>query len=268
MIDLLLIPLCAGFLLALVAGPMGAFVVWQRMAYFGESLAHASLLGVALGLFWQQPVFVSTLAGCALVAVLLWFLQQQVNVSMNTLLGIVAHSFLALGLVVGSVLPGGQLNLEALLFGDLLVIDSEGLWILLAVTVIALVFVFSNWRGLVNMAVDESLARVEGVAVDRLQFLLLLVLALIIAAFVHTVGLLLIVSMLIIPAASAQVFCRSPMQMVICSSVLCGLAVLGGVGLSWQIDSPAGPSIVLCASVLFIAVIVLRSFSPGSGKRA
>ncbi|MCB1615387.1 MAG: metal ABC transporter permease [Pseudomonadales bacterium] len=258
MIDMLWVPVCAGVLLAIIAGPLGSFIVWQRMAYFGESLAHASLLGVALGVFYQQPALLSTVISCVGVAVFLGLLQKRVNVSINTLLGIVAHSLLALGLVVSSLLPGGQINLEALLFGDLLMLDQGSLMVLLVVVLVVLLYVSVYWKALLNIAVDENLARIEGIPVDRLQCITLILLATAIAVFIHAVGLLLIVSLLIIPAATAQGFCRTPLQMVLMSSILCLLAVAGGMCLSWEADTPAGPSVVIFAGALFFLSITIK----------
>jgi zinc transport system permease protein len=252
MIELILLPLLAGLGVAMVTGPLGAFVVWRRMAYFGDTLAHSALLGVAVGLWFAITPGVAVTLVCLLIAVALLGFQRQHTLATDTVLGILSHSSLALGLVAMSLIPGARLDLEALLFGDLLTVTTEDVVTIWVTTLIVSLLLVKLWRSLLAITVHEDLARVEGVRVGLVKTVLMLALALVIAIAMKVVGVLLITALLIIPAATARRFSSSPEQMAITASIIGLLAVCLGIASSWQWDTPAGPSIVLCTGVLFL----------------
>lgn len=255
--DFLLNALLAGLALALVAGPLGSFVVWRRMAYFGDTLAHAALLGVAVGLLLDVSPTLAVTVGCVLLAVLLVTLQQHQPLAADTLLGILAPSTRSLGLVVLSFNSEVRIDLLGYLFGDLLAVGpSDLLWIVAGSTLV-LACLLALWRQLLAVTVHEELAQVEGLPVAGLRLALALLIALVIAVAMKIVGVLLITSLLIIPAAAAQRHSRTPEQMAIGASLLGMLAVGGGLSLSWFEDTPAGPSIVVCAASLFLLSLAL-----------
>ncbi|OYT94208.1 MAG: hypothetical protein CFE49_19470, partial [Pseudomonas sp. PGPPP3] len=201
--DFLLNALLAGLALALVAGPLGSFVVWRRMAYFGDTLAHAALLGVAVGLLLDVSPTLAVTVGCVLLAVLLVTLQQRQPLAADTLLGILAPSTLSLGLVVLSFNREVRIDLLGYLFGDLLAVGpSDLLWIVAGSTLV-LACLLTLWRQLLAVTVHEELAQVEGLPVAGLRLALVLLIALVIAVAMKIVGVLLITSLLIIPAAAA-----------------------------------------------------------------
>ena len=245
--------LAAGVALALVVGPLGSVVVWRRMAYFGDTLAHAALLGVALAVAAEQlPMAGVSIIG-VLIAVLLFWLEKQRDLSTDTLLGILSHSALALGLIVLSVIQsqGFNINLMSYLFGDLLAVDQSDL-VLMYGTVVVILLVFSQILSpLISMSVNEELARVDGVAVEKVRFVFMILLALVIAIALKVVGILLITALLIIPAATARLFSKSPRQMVLMSVLMAIVAVVLGLYSSLNWDFPAGPSIVVSSSLLF-----------------
>jgi zinc transport system permease protein len=257
MADFLLYALLAGLALALVAGPLGSFVVWRRMAYFGDTLSHAALLGVALGFLLDVSPAIAVTVGCLLLAVLLVTLQQRQPLASDTLLGILAPSTLSLGLVVLSFMHEVRIDLMAYLFGDLLAISPGDLAWILGGSAAALVVLLAMWRPLLAITVHEELAKVEGLPVASLRLTLMLLIAVVIAVAMKIVGVLLITSLLIIPAAAAQRHARSPEQMAVGASLLGMLAVCGGLALSWFKDTPAGPSIVVTAAALFLLSFVL-----------
>jgi zinc transport system permease protein len=257
MADFLFYALLAGLALALVAGPLGSFVVWRRMAYFCDTLSHAALLGVALGFLLDVSPTVAVTVGCLLLAVLLVTLQQRQPLASDTLLGILAPSTLSLGLVVLSFMHEVRIDLMAYLFGDLLAISPTDLaWILGGSTAVLLSLV-TLWRPMLAITVHEELAKVEGLPIAALRLTLMLLIAVVIAVAMKIVGVLLITSLLIIPAAAAQRHARSPEQMALGASLLGMLAVCGGLALSWFKDTPAGPSIVVAAAALFLLSFVL-----------
>jgi zinc transport system permease protein len=257
MADFLLYALLAGLALALVAGPLGSFVVWRRMAYFGDTLSHAALLGVALGFLLDVSPTVAVTVGCLLLAVLLVTLQQRQPLASDTLLGILAPSTLSLGLVVLSFMHEVRIDLMAYLFGDLLAISPTDLAWILGGSAAVMALLVTMWRPLLAITVHEELARVEGLPVPALRLTLMLLIAVVIAVAMKIVGVLLITSLLIIPAAAAQRHARSPEQMALGASLLGMLAVCGGLALSWFKDTPAGPSIVVTAAALFLLSFVL-----------
>lgn len=252
MIELLLAPLIAGLAVALVAGPMGAFVVWRRMAFFGDTLAHGALLGAALGLAIGISLYPAVIALCLVLAWVLSLLQQQLKLASDTLLGMVSHITLALGVVAIALQPSVRVDLMGFLFGDLLAVSWQEVGYLVASAGCILALLAWQWRPLLSMTVNEELAEVEGVAVARVRLLLMLLLALLIAGAIRTVGVLLITSLLVIPAASARRFARTPEQMVLLAALLAALSVSGGLALSWFADTPVGPSVVLAAAMIFI----------------
>ncbi|MCF5031127.1 zinc ABC transporter permease subunit ZnuB [Pseudomonas syringae] len=243
--------------LAVVAGPLGSFVVWRRMAYFGDTLSHAALLGVALGFLLDISPTIAVTVGCLLLAVLLVTLQQRQPLASDTLLGILAPSTLSLGLVVLSFMHEVRIDLMAYLFGDLLAISPADLGWILGGSTLVLVLIVALWRPLLAMTVHEELARVEGLPVATLRMTLMLLIAVVIAVAMKIVGVLLITSLLIIPAAAAQRHARSPEQMALGASLLGVIAVCAGLSLSWFKDTPAGPSIVVSAAALFLLSFVL-----------
>lgn len=252
MIEFLLPSIIAGLGIAAIAGPLGSFVVWRRMAYFGDTLAHASLMGLALGFLLDVNLYLALTVCCLVLAVLLVTLQRQQLVATDTLLGILAHSSLSLGLVAVSFLDNVRIDLMSYLFGDLLAVTPQDLmYIYIGVAVVSVVLA-KFWHALLSTTVNEDLAAVEGHNVDLMRLVLMLLVGLVIAIGMKFVGALIITSLLIIPAATARRFARTPEQMAMCASLIGAVAVLLGLTLSWHFDTPAGPSVVISATAMFM----------------
>src|SRR5471030_982499 len=258
MIELLLPGWLAGILLATAAGPLGSFVVWRRMSYFGDTLAHASLLGVSFGLLLNINPFYAVIVVTLLLALLLVILERKPHLAVDTLLGIMAHSALSLGLVVVSLMSNVRVDLMAYLFGDLLSVTLSDIWTIGVGVVVVIGVLCWQWRSLLSMTISPELAHVDGVNLQRSRIILMLVTALTIGLAMKFVGALIITSLLIIPAAAARRFSRTPEQMALLAVVAGVLAVTGGLALSARYDTPAGPSVVLCASGLFILSLLNR----------
>lgn len=249
--DFLFRALVVGLGVATIAGPVGAFVVWRRMAYFGDTLAHSALLGVALGLMLEIDTNLGVILVSAFLAVLLVVLQHGGRLASDTLLGIFAHSTLSLGLVVIAFMPDLRLDLMSYLFGDILSVTRGDLyWVLGGGTGVVGVLMLL-WKPLLAVTVHEELARVEGQPVILVRLAFMVLMALLIALAMKIVGILLITSLLIIPAASARRFACSPEQMAALAVALGWLAVGLGLWGSLRWDTPAGPSIVVAAAALF-----------------
>lgn len=255
--DFLWRALLGGMGVALITGPLGCFIVWRRLAYFGDTLAHSALLGVALGFLWGLNLNVSIIMVCVTIAILLVLLQPQQRLASDTLLGILAHSTLSLGLVALTFLPGIRIDLMSYLFGDLLAISHSDLYWIYGGGLFALGSLLWLWQPLLAMTIHEELAQVEGVKVIWVRLWFMLLMALVVAVAMKIVGILLITSLLIIPAATARIFARTPEQMGLLASILGMAAVIIGLSLSWHWDTPAGPSVVIAATSLFIVTLFL-----------
>jgi len=241
----------AGLTVAAVAGPLGCFVVWRRMAYFGSTLAHSALLGVTLGLLLGVNLLLAVTAVAIAVAVMVVGLQQQRRLAGDTVLGILAHASLALGLVTLGLAGSVRVDLMGYLFGDILAVSWSDIAVTGAGGAVVLGFLAVVWRWLLFATLHEEMARAEGAPVVALRLALVVLIALVIAAAMKLVGILLITAMLIIPPAAARPLARTPEQMAVLAGVLGMVAVSAGLALSWRLDTPAGPSIVVAAIVLF-----------------
>lgn len=252
--DFIVRALLAGFAVVLMGGVLGVFLLWRRMAYFGDTLAHSALLGVALGLMTGMNVNAWIVAVCVLAALLMLYVQHTPALGSDTVLSIIGHSALALGTVSLTFLPDVRVDLMGYLFGDILAVTRTDIgltWGMALLVVVAMVFL---WRPLLAIAVHAELAQVEGVRVWWVSAAYMVLVALMVAVAMKVVGVLLLTALLIIPAAAARRFARTPEQMAIFAVVLGALALLGGVGTSLQWDTPTGPSIVVVASALFVLV--------------
>ncbi len=256
--DFLIRALVAGCGVALITGPLGVFVIWRRMAYFGDTLAHSALLGVALGFLLGISLNLSVILICLLLALLLVGLQSNRQLSGDTQLGILAHSALSLGLVVIAFQSGVRVDLMSYLFGDILAVTTTDLlWVWAGGSAI-LVILALIWRPLLAMTVHEELAQVEGVPVMPIRITFMLLIALVIAVSMKIVGVLLITSMMLIPAAAARPFSRTPEQMALYAALAGIIAVFLGLAGSWYWDTPAGPTIVVAAAGLFLLSLGFR----------
>lgn len=256
--DFLLLALLAGIGVALIAAPLGSFIVWQRLAYFGDTLAHSSLLGIAFGLLLSMNIQAAIIISCLLVALLLLIWQTQRQLPTDTLLGIIAHSSLALGLILVSIFDTGRVDLTTYLLGDILSSSVTDVIIIGLVAVVVGSLIWRFWTPLLAITVSEPMAQVEGIPVKRIRLLLLFLLALTIAVAIKIVGVLLITALLIIPAAAARYLAKTPEQMIGFAAIIGCLSIFIGLGSSFHWDTPAGPSIVVSTSVLFIISLLAR----------
>ncbi|MDR0588702.1 MAG: metal ABC transporter permease [Burkholderiales bacterium] len=245
---------------ALIVGPLGAFIVWRKMAYFGDTLAHSGLLGVALGFLLGVSPSLGVLMVCLLLAALLVFLELKERLSADTLLGLLAHTTLALGLIALAFLETTRFDLAAFLFGDLLAVTRDDLiWIGGGVAV-AFAVLLKIWRPLLAATVDEELARAENVPVTKVKTAFTILVALVIACAMKVVGVLLITALLVIPAATAQRFTKSPETMALAASGVALAAVIGGLLFSLLCDTPASASVVAVATLIFVVSRIIVGF--------
>lgn len=246
----------AGVLVAMAAAPLGCFVVWRRMAYFGDATAHAAILGVALALLLNISIFLGVLVVALVMASCVSLLSGR-GYAMDTLLGVMAHSALAIGLVAVSFLTGVRVDLNAYLFGDILAVGKSDLWLIGGGVLLVLMLLFWRWSSLLTATLSDELAYASGIQPRREQLVLTLALALVVAVALKVVGVLLIAALLIIPAATARPFCRTPEVMAIAAAGVAMLSVTAGLKTAYVMDTPTGPTIVTLAAVLFTLATVL-----------
>ena len=245
----------AGVGVALVASPLGCFIVWRRLAYFGDTLSHAALFGVALALLLESNITITVFGVSVFIAVALMFLQKRATLSADSLLGLLAHSALALGLVTLAFMTWVRVDLMGFLFGDVLsasVNDITVIYVGGAFVISVMVFI---WRPLFAATVNRELAEAEGVNPDRDDVVFMLLMAGVIAMAMKIVGVLLITALLIIPAAAARRFATGPEQMAVLAALIGSASVFAGLFGSLEWDTPSGPSIVVAALLFFIVSI-------------
>ncbi len=241
----------AGIGVAVAAAPLGCFVVWRRMAYFGDATAHAAILGVALSLTFQMSVFAGALVVALLMALAVTFLSGR-GYAMDTLLGVMAHSALAFGLVAVSFLSGVRIDLMAYLFGDILAVSRSDLAVIWGGALVVVGLIAWRWSHLLTATLNEDLAYASGYNPKREQLILTLALAVTVAVAIKVVGVLLIAAMLIIPAAAARSLARSPESMAVIAAGIGATSAVVGLRSAYVLDTPAGPSIVCVAAILFL----------------
>ncbi|AWX13196.1 zinc ABC transporter permease [Mergibacter septicus] len=240
----------SGILLSLITAPLGAFVVWRKMSYFGDTLSHSAILGVALGVIFKLNPYVAILALVIVLALVLVWLEGHTRFAVDTILGIIAHTSLSLGVVVIGFLTV-RVDLINYLFGDLLSISYTDLYLIAGGVTVVLSMLLLSWKALLSTTISPELAQVEGTNVKKTRLILMLLTAVTIALSMKFVGALIITALLIIPSATARRFARCPESMVIFAIGFSMIAISLGLTLSAYYDTPAGPSVVIASSFLF-----------------
>lgn len=259
--------LLAGIGIAIIAGPLGCFIVWRRLSYFGDTLSHAALLGVALALLLEVNITLAVFAVSALISIVMVALQKRSQLSSDALLGLLSHSALALGLLALSFLTWMQVDLMGLLIGDVLSVSKSDIGIIYLGGAVVLLVLFSIWHQLFSATVNYELAKAEGQNPDRVNIIFMLLMAMVIAIALKIIGVLLITAMLIIPAAAARRLSNGPEQMAILASIVGVFSVIAGLYGSLKFDVPSGPSIVVASLMFFLLsllpiAVILKSKKP------
>ena len=246
----------AGVGVALAAAPLGCFVVWRRMAYFGDATAHAALLGVALSLAFDGPIMLGVLAISLLIALLVSTLSGR-GLTEDTLLGVIAHTMLALGLLAVSLMSGVRMDLMAYLIGDILAVSKQDVALIWIGAAGVLTLMVWRWQALLSVTLNPDLATASGINARREQLVMTLALAVVVAVAIKVVGALLISALLIIPAAAARPLSRTPEMMAILAAVIGAGAAWGGLHAAFLWDTQTGPTIVSIAALAFVLTSVL-----------
>ena len=250
--DFFIRALIAGTGIALITGPLGCFVIWRRLSFFGDTLAHSALLGVLISITLDINVSLTIFVVASLVAILLLRLERTTNLAGDSLLGLISHSSLAIGLVILGFLSFIRFDVMGVLFGDILSVNSNDLLVIWIGGALILVVLSYIWKPLFASTVNYELAEAEGMKPERVNAIFTILLAALIAISIKMIGVLLITGLLIIPTAMARNLSDNPRQMVILSIIGGLLSVLIGLYASFEINTSSGPSIVVVALILFI----------------
>lgn len=256
--DLVLKAILAGLGLAITTGPLGCFLVWRRMAFFGDALAHSSLLGIALGILLHIDMNIGITAVCLLCALILSKTNTYRHLSADAWLGIISYSALALGALALSK-SGASGDLESYLFGDILTLRWEDLYWIYGCTLLVGGFFFWKWRHLLLLTLDEELAKTAGVSVAWVHVIFMVILALTVAIALKAVGALLMPALLIMPSATAGRFARSPEHMAGLAIVFAFLGISFGLLASIAFNTPSGATIVAACLLFFLGSLMARS---------
>ena len=253
--DFIVRAFAAGIGLAFITGPLGCFIVWRRLSYFGDTIAHSALLGVVIAYALDFNLIIAVFVVSCLLALSLLFLQRRTNLPDDALLGLLAHSVLAIGLVLLSILSFIRIDLMGLLFGDILSVNVTDLlfvWIGGGIVLIVMILI---WRPLFAGTVNLELAKAEGLNPDLANAIFTLLIASVIAISIKIVGILLITGLLIIPASASRNLSSTPIQMAIISSIIGVASVVLGIQTSMIWNTPTGPTILTITLSVFILTL-------------
>ena len=254
--DFIVRAFAAGIGLAFITGPLGCFIVWRRLSYFGDTIAHSALLGVVIAYALDFNLIIAVFVVSCILALSLLFLQRRTNLPDDALLGLLAHSVLAIGLVLLGILSFIRIDLMGLLFGDILSVNVTDLlfvWIGGGIVLIVLIFI---WRPLFAGTVNLELAKAEGLNPDLANAIFTLLIASVIAISIKIVGILLITGLLIIPASASRNLSSTPIQMAIISSIIGVASVVLGIQTSMIWNTPTGPTILTITLGVFILTLL------------
>ena len=241
-----------GIGIALISGLMGCFVVWKKMAYFGDSLGHSAVFGVGIGILLGANQDLAIIFTVISFAILFTYLQNKDFFSSDVILGILAHGALSIGIILLSISNNANFNLHALLFGDILAASEKQIYIIFVAAALIYCLIGYNWQALILNTISRDLAKSQNISNFKMDLLLTTIMALVVAISIKIIGALLITSMLIIPPSSAKRLVNNPKSMAVISTLIALLAVICGIALSYYFDIPSGPAIIMISFIIFI----------------
>lgn len=256
--DFILRALIAGILIAIATGSTGCFMVWKRMAYYGDSLSHCSLLGIALGIYFGIGASMGTLAICLCFTIILLLLQSNKSLSPDTMLGILAHGALSAGIILFSLIEYARLDIYTFLFGDILTITSRDAWWMGCITTTTIAIIYFNWKSFLLITLNEDLARADNINIKMKNIVLTILITLIIAISVRVAGVMLVTSLLIIPAATARQISSTPEWMAVQATLLGMISIILGICGSLTFNIPTAPTSVAISVLLFLSILTCK----------
>lgn len=244
--------LLAGLLLAIATATVGVFVVMRKMSFFGDAVAHFAFTGIALGFLLGIDPIVAAVMFSVLVALGIGFLEHRSALSSDTTIGVFFAASIAFGVFLIGLLKGYRPDLFQYLFGDILAITTNDLITAGMLVAVVLLLMFFAWSPLLAATLNRDLAKVYGIKVQRWEYVLLTLLAIVTAISIKTVGILLVTAMLIVPAAAAKNIARSTKSLWLITVALSLVSVVVGLLGSYYWNTASGPTIVLVSVLGFI----------------
>ncbi|MGB0934658.1 MAG: metal ABC transporter permease [Alphaproteobacteria bacterium] len=255
--DFIVNALLAGCGISLMTGPLGSLIVWRRMAFFGDTLAHSAILGIAFSLLMKVDTYIGLIVVPSLTALLLAWSQSNKLLSSDTWLAIAAHGTMAIGIVMIYMVPSANVNISEVLFGDILTVSQTDLMRIGIIAILVLLGLWSTWKAQLAITVDEDLAAASNISVKRTRLVFMLLMALMVGVAIQIIGVLLLTALMVIPSAAARLFSRTPEQMIFCGIGISILSIFAGVFTSLQVDTPTSPTIVVATLIIFALLSLL-----------
>lgn len=252
-INFIIIPWLTALLAASAAAPLGALISWRRLVFFGEALAHASWLGIAIAISLKIPIYIGIWMISALVILLLTVLKRQTHTDDNNLLGTLSHILLAIGVIVISKMSNVRTDLFAYLFGDILNATIADLTLTAIAALTVFIILRLLWQPLILLTINPDIAQTEIPNIRHYEMVFLLLLGAFTGIMMQLLGLMLIMAFLIIPVQTANRFAKTPEQCVILAAICAGTSATGGIGLSYLLNAPTAPAIAALSGILYLS---------------
>jgi ABC-type Mn2+/Zn2+ transport system permease subunit len=261
--------LVAALILSPLCALLGVFMTARRMSFFSDTVAHGALAGIALGFLWgaTDPTLSMLIFSLGIAGAILW-LKDNTDLLTDTIMALLMSGSVSLGIIILSMLKGYRGEIHRLLFGDILAINETQL-IMAAVLLVVEGGAFFYWiNPLALITAHEEMAHVCGIRVKTMNFIFVLMLTVTVAVSIRLIGILLVTSLLVIPSASARNVSRNLRQQIILSALFGLIGGATGTMMSYQLDIPCGPTIVMAGIILFIlSLIIGRVFKRRIGDR-
>ena len=256
---------CSSLLLCALCGPMGCLVLWQRLGFLGDTLAHATLFGVCIAALSHLSPLLCVLVVTIVLALLLARFRDRAHMAMSTLLAIVAQSALALGVIGLSITPERS-NMTTFLFGDLLALSNKDILTLLVLVPVGLIVIKLLWIRLLKITLSEDIAASDGLNINFIRTAFMVTLALTVAIASQLVGILMVTSLMVLPAAAARVITKTPESMAVAATLIAMVGAIFGLYCSWMVNIPTTPMITLCFLGILLILLVGKKIT-GSRSR-
>ncbi|MCL6752281.1 metal ABC transporter permease [Nostoc sp. CCCryo 231-06] len=243
-------------LMGILGGILGSFVTLRQLSFFSHAVGHAALVGVALGVLLQiNPTWMLLPFTLVFGVIVLYFIDKT-DLGSDSVLSIVLSGALAIGVILTSLIKGYRGNLMAVLFGDILAIDTTDLILTLVVLVGGSIFLLSTLRQQILLTLNPDVAQVQGIPVQFYRYVFVVLLSLAVAVAIKAVGVLLVNAFLVIPASTAKLMSHHFSRFLVLSVIVGSISSIAGIIVSGIFNFASGPSIVLVQFLLFVAVFI------------
>jgi len=261
--------LLAGVLASLGCGVMGSYVVVKRIGYMAGGISHSVLGGMGAALFFGFSPTLGALLAAIGAALAIGWIKLRWRAQEDTLIGALWAIGMSVGIIFISRTPGYSTDLMSYLFGNILLVSVDQLWEMAVLDALMITLVLAFYRQFLAISFDEEFARLRGVPVTFFYLLFLCLVAITVVMLVQVVGLVLVIALLTLPAAIAGHYIHTMGRMMLLASALGALFTSAGIALSWQLDLPAGATIILLAGVCYLlSAVISEAYGQRQAMRA